>query len=228
MTAPLALLRLLQSSDSGFPSGAFAFSSGLETLSREGVVAGSADVQTILCGHIVPRWLSFDRVFLAQAHARAASAEQVLAVDLDCHCYNTVDRLGAASRRVGRALLMVHARMGTPGAGAYRAVLAQADPQGMRAGHEAVVLGALGPGLGLALPESEAGALHATVMAFLTAAVRLGKIGAIEAQIVLRAAAPAMAEGLARPAPLLPGAFAPLSDIAALRRSPSQAALFAT
>lgn len=233
MADPLALLRLLQVSDSGFPSGAFAFSSGLEALDRDGFVSGAGDVAALLSGHIVPRWLGFDRVFLARAHGCAGDPEATRAVDLECHRFNTVERLADASRRVGRALLMVHARMGTPGAAAYRAALA-APPEGAGPAphpplaHDCVVQGLLAPGLGLSLEEAEAGALHAMVMAFLTAAVRLGRLGAIEAQIVLRAAGPAMAAGLARPAPHLPGSFAPFSDIAALRRSPGQAALFAT
>lgn len=226
-TDAFPLLRLLQTADTAFPSGAFAFSSGLETLANEGRVTGAADVRDVLSGQILPRWLSFDRPFLYEALAVAADPYKLLDVDHRCHLQNTVDRLADASRRVGRALLSVHARIGTPGVADYRAVLAETK-RPKAAGYEPVVQGLLGQGLGLSRHQAEAGALHSVVMAFLSAAVRLGKLGAIEAQVILAEVAPQMAEGLAIPAPDRPGAFAPLADIAALRRSDTHAALFAT
>lgn len=225
--AALPLLRLLQSADTAFPSGAFAFSSGLETLANEGRVRGASDVQEVLATQIVPRWLSFDRPFLHAAHAAAADPSRLLEIDGDCHLQNTTDRLAEASRRVGRSLLSVHARIGTPHVAAYRAALAEARRPDAT-GYEPVVQGLVGAGLDLSPSETEAGALHSVVMAFVSAAVRLGRAGAIEAQAVLANVAPAMAEGLAQPVPERPGAFAPYAEIAAMRRATHHASLFST
>ena len=222
-----SLLRLLQTADSSFPSGAFAFSSGLETLAAEGRVVGAADVRTLLADQIVPRWLSFDRPFLREAYAVADDPEALLEVDRGCHLQNTVDRLAEASRRVGRALLTVHARIGTQGAAEYRAQIAATD-EGKALGYEPVVQGLISAGLGLSLQEAEAGALNAVVTGFTSAAIRLGRLGALDAQAVLAVVAEDMARGLQAPAPAQAGAFAPLTEIAALRRNADQASLFAT
>ena len=226
MTDALSLLRLLQCSDSAFPSGAFAFSSGLETLVNEGQVHGAADMARLLETQVVPRWLDFDRPFLRQAF-HADGAEALLKIDTACHLQNTVERLATASRRIGRSLLTVHAHIGTPGAGAYRALLRQTGRAGA-AGYEPVVQGMIGAALGLSLDGAEAGALNTIVTGMTSAAVRLGALGALDAQGVLAATAPVMAAGLARAAPDQPGAFSPHIEIAAQRRMAGQISLFAT
>jgi len=223
----LPLLRLLQTADSSFPSGAFAFSSGLETLANEGRIKGMEDVQGLLADQIVPRWLSFDRHFLKEAYAAKGDPGRLLGVDDRCHVQNTVDRLAEASRRVGRALLSVHARIGTPHAETYKARLTDAGRNGC-GGYEPVVQGLVGYGLGLSLQEAEAGALNSVVMAFTSAAVRLGRLSALEAQQALAATSGIMTDGLSAPPPDKAGAFSPLTEIAALRRNKSQASLFAT
>ena len=47
MTTSLATLRLLQISDSAFPSGSFAFSGGLETLAGDGMVDRRGDARRL-------------------------------------------------------------------------------------------------------------------------------------------------------------------------------------
>lgn len=223
----LSLLRLLQTNDSAFPSGAFAFSSGLETLCNEGRITGAEDVARLLTDQIVPRWLSFDRYFLRAAFDAQGDPEALLALDRWCHLHNTVEGLAKASRRVGRALLTVHARIGTPGVAAYRAKLAESQ-SGPAAGYDPVVQGLVGQGLGLDAVQSEIGALNSVVTAFTGSAVRLGRLGALDAQNVLATLARTMADGLDDPPPNQPGAFSTLTEIAALRRASDHASLFAT
>lgn len=227
MTSALSLLRLLQCADSAFPSGAFAFSSGLEQLAVDGQVRDAGDVRRVLENQIFPRWVAFDRVFLRRAHTAADSPEALLALDLQCHLQSGADRLAQASRRVGRSLLSVHGRIGTPHVAAYRAALARAG-RGDSGGYEPVVQGTIGAGLELSPSETEAGALHAVVMAFLSAAVRLGRAGAIETQTMLAGLLPAMARALEAPVAERAGAFSPLAEIAAQRRASTYANLFAT
>jgi len=222
-----ALLRLLQTTDSAFPSGAFAFSSGLETLKNEGRVRDAADVHRILTRQIMPRWFSFDRPFLAEARDVAEDTERLLEIDARCHLQNTSDRLADASRRIGRAMLSVHSRIATPHVAASEAAIAKAG-RASAAGYEPVVQAVVSAGLGLSTPHMEAGALNAAVMAFVSAAVRLGCLGAIEAQSLLAQTAPLMAAGLNSPCPPRAGSFSPLSEIAAVRRATVHASLFAT
>jgi urease accessory protein len=223
----LTLVRLLQVSDTSFPSGGFAFSSGLETLVNEGRISGAADVGLLLAGQVLPRWAGFDRPFLHAAHAAAGDCDRLLDIDRRCHLQSTADRLALASRRVGRALLSVHARIGTPGVAFYRSAIAGPEARDAT-GYEPVVQGLVGAGIGLSPALTEAGALHSVVMAFVTAAIRLGRLGALEAQSVLAGLAPAMAAALSAPVQPRPSAFSPYAEIAALRRNRVHASLFAT
>lgn len=215
-----ALLTLLQLCDTAFPSGAFAFSGGLEALVGEGRVQGAAQVGDFLTDEVLPRWAGFDRVFLRRAHA-ARDLEEIAGIDADCELHCTVESLASASRRTGRAALSTHTRLGTPGCAA---LLAQVRA-GQTPGHAAVVQGLAGNGLGLA--PLEAGTLHALALATLSAAVRLGALGAMQAQQILAAARPAMAALLAARPPAVPFTFSPRADIAAMRHGQTPLRLFA-
>lgn len=218
MTQASSLLRMMQTGDSAFPSGAFAFSNGLETLLVEGVVPGRMDLPTVLMEQIGPRWLSFDRAFLHAAMGAADTAE----IDRDCHVRQGVPELAAASQRMGRALLTSHARIATPGAAEYLA-----RPREVAPGHAPVVQGLVGRGLGLAPAEAEAAAFHGLLSGFAAAAVRLGRLGALNAQRLVGEAITRFAPAFETP-PGPPSAFAPVADIAAQRRDPAAVNLFAT
>ncbi len=222
--APLAMLRLLQISDSAFPSGSFAFSGGLETLAGDGLVVDAATLDDFLRGQAIARWAGMDRWFIRKAHD-AAPDEKVLA-DLDrfCEAHVAVAALGEASRRVGLATLTTHARMGTPGAAAYRARIAG----GEALGHAPIVQGLIGAGLALPIDAVEAGALYGAVNGVATAAIRLGVIGALEAQTLLAGLGITMAAALGHEPPLLPSAFTPLADIAVSRRDGHAGRLFSS
>ncbi|MEL6521797.1 MAG: urease accessory UreF family protein [Pseudomonadota bacterium] len=224
MTTALSQLRLLQIADSAFPTGAFAFSNGLETLVEEGRVSDKASAKAFLLEQILPRWAAFDRVFLGQAHGLAGNMGALLVLDQRCHLQNTSPTLADASRRMGRAILSVHVRLGTVGAAEMRAAL-QDHAIG---GCDPVVQGMIGAGLGLSADETAVGALHAMVAAYLSAAVRLGTLGAIEAQTLLSDAGPAMSDVLVSPIPDEASAPAILAEIASLRRDATRTALFAT
>ncbi len=218
MTRGASLLRMLQTGDSAFPSGAFAFSNGLETLVGEGLVPDRMPLGNVLIGQIAPRWLTFDRAFL---HA-AMAADDVAAIDRDCHVRQTVPELASASQRMGRALLTSHARIGTAGAADYLA-----RPRADAPGHAPVVQGLIGRGLGLTAEEAEAAAFHGLLSGFAAAAVRLGRLGALQAQKLVSDAISECASAF-ETTPGTPSAFAPIADIAAQRRNPQAVNLFAT
>lgn len=220
----LATLRLLQISDSAFPSGSFAFSNGLETLVEDGLVTDAATLGDFLRGQAIARWGGMDRWFLRKAHDAAPDEKLLADLDRFCDAHVAIAALGEASRRVGLATLTTHARMGTPGAAAYRARIARdAAP-----GHAPIVQGLIGSALGLPREAVEAGALYGAVNGVVTAAIRLGIVGALEAQTLLVALGEAMAATLAEEPPHLPSAFTPLADIAVSRRAGHAGRLFSS
>ncbi|MCB1486384.1 MAG: urease accessory protein UreF [Bauldia sp.] len=221
---PLAMLRLLQISDSAFPSGSFAFSGGLETLAADGLVTDVASLDDFLRGQAIPRWAGMDRWFIRKARDAAPDAKVLADLDRFCEAHVAVEALGEASRRVGLATLTTHSRMGTPGAAAYRARVVTGEVHG----HAPIVQGLIGSGLALPAGAVDAGALYSAVNSVATAAIRLGIVGALEAQTLLAGLGIAMAEALAAEPPLLPSAFTPLADIAVSRRAGQAGRLFSS
>ena len=219
-----ATLRLLQAFDSAFPSGAFAFSGGLEALSAAGVLTGGAALEAFLACQVVARFGGIDRTFIARAHRVAPDVAALSAVDAACEGFVSVAEAGEASRRTGLSLMTTHARIGTPGIAPFRAAVAG----GLTPGHASVVQGLVGRSLGLSVAATEAGALHGAVQSCLAAAIRLGRVGALEAQAILISVRPAMEAALSGEAPDEPAAFVPVADIALSRHDDHAGRLFAS
>ena len=81
MTASLATLRLLQISDSAFPSGSFAFSGGLETLAGDGLATDARMLGDFIRGQAIGRWGGMDRWFIRAAHDAAPDAKVLAELD---------------------------------------------------------------------------------------------------------------------------------------------------
>ena len=217
-------LAALQFGDSFFPSGAVSFSLGLETLYADGIVADAAGLNAFLTDQVTDRWATAERAFLAAAHRTCPDWPAVAEIDALQEAMALPRELREGSRKGGAALLGVHARMETPGAQAYRARLRAGEAHG----HLAVVQGVVLAGSGLDLARAEAVSLHGLCATILGAALRLGLIGHLDGQIMLRGLRPRMAALLARPAPRLDEAFsyAPLADVAAARHEEAAVRLF--
>lgn len=165
--------RLLQLADSAFPTGGFAHSGGLEAAVQLGEVTD------------LPRHLR-DCVFQA-AHShlpfvRAAHRAPEALADLDARADafllgHTANR---ASRAQGRAFVATCLR-----AFAERPELAAWDESlraGALRGHLAPLQGAVTRALGLSEDDASKLALHSLARGWLSAAVRLGRLGPLEAQ----------------------------------------------
>lgn len=63
-------LRLLQLADSAFPTGAYAFSDGLETLTQRGEVRTADDLAAFLAGQLAHGWGQQDAPACALAWGR--------------------------------------------------------------------------------------------------------------------------------------------------------------
>ena len=217
-------LAALQFGDSFFPSGAVSFSLGLEMLHADGIVADAAGLEEFLTDQVVERWASSERAFLAAAYRASPDWPAVAEIDALQEAMTLPRELREGSRKGGAALLGVHARMGTPGAADYRARLREGNAHG----HLPVVQGLVLKGSGLDLARAEAVSLHGLCATILGAALRLGLIGHLDGQIMLRELRPRMAALLARPAPGVheASAYAPLADVAAARHEKAPVRLF--
>jgi urease accessory protein len=220
-----SLLVALQHADSFFPSGSVSFSWGLEALRADGLIRTADEVALFIAGQLRHRWASGDRPVLAAAHAAGDDLEAVSVVDHLQEAMALPAELRQGSRRMGAALLGVHARLETRNATSYHArVLADRAP-----GHLAAVQGLIWRGIGLDLDVALVVGAHGLCVGLIGAALRLGLMGHIEGQRSLAALRSVIAELVATPLPGLDeiSTFAPACDVAFMRHETQTGRLFA-
>jgi urease accessory protein len=199
-TGDLALLRLLQLADSGFPSGAYTLSNGLETLVAEGAISSADDLAAFVRVHLLAKFARSDLIALLAAHdagddtaADADQVERIVAIDrrLTAAKMAADDRIGSA--RVGRRLTTEVARLApfAPLLGFLRAI-----EDRHTAGNAAVAFGLAARAFGVERRQTALAASSALVIGFGAAAVRLGLIGHGAAQRLVAEAAPDMASAV--------------------------------
>jgi urease accessory protein len=199
---------LWQLIDSAFPSGGFAHSSGLEASVHHGRVDSGAEV------------MAFARQALSQAGRSALPI--VSASHCDSGRLLELDRLSdvflsnpvanRASRAQGRALLTSASRSFS------LAKLAAIEEQGSHGlcAHHAPIFGAVFRTLEIDLVETQRAFLFTTIRGVASAAVRLGLLGAYEAQAVQMAASASIQRTIDRCGWLAPADIAqtaPLLDL---------------
>ena len=217
------LLTLLQYGDSFFPSGGFASSWGLETLHADGKVTDVESLLHFMTGQLHLRWAGNDRLALIQTY-RAESINHIADVDYACETLALARDLREASRRAGRALLRVHAQLGTPNAATYL----ERIKKGQAYGHVPVAQGIVWRGVGIDEDAASALSGHSQCLTFVSVAIRLGIISHIEAQQILQRIRTSLIEALQRPLPPALSSFSPLADIAIMRHETQQVRLFAS
>jgi urease accessory protein len=220
------LLRAIQHADSGFPSGGFAFSQGLEGFAGMGARPGGDDIGRFVRTLLVLRWRTADRIALVHAFRAAAAGDwaAVAMIDREVEASTPVEALRIGSRRNGAALLTAHVRLGTPRAADYRMMV----QRGTAPGHLAVVQGLLWSAIGVSEPAAIAMSGYGLMSALATAAVRLGLIGAIEAQRMVAALLPLVADAAATPVAddERMSSYTPFAEIAAMRHARQATRLF--
>lgn len=219
------LLAALQHADSAFPSGGFAFSQGLEGLAGIAGRPDAAAVETFVATQARLRWATSDRVALVLAHRAGNDTARLVAIDREVEAATLPESLRTGSRRNGGAFLAAQARLGVRAAADYRALAMAGDAPG----HVVVAQGLVWRALGIPVTDAAAMSGHAFVSGMLQAAVRLGLIGALDAQRSLARLRPPLAACVARPVPddAVPEAYTPLADIAAMRQARQEVRLFA-
>ncbi|MBI5263369.1 MAG: urease accessory protein UreF [Bradyrhizobium sp.] len=221
----LPTLRALWQADGAFPSGSFAFSYGVEgaIALRQGM--RPAEFAQLIAAIIRHRWAAYDRVALLRAFRARGDLGEIAAIDHEVEASTLVEALRSGSRRNGASFLASHARLGDELARALR----DAVRGGECLGHIAVMQGAVWSAVGLDEKLAQLTSGYTVASALITAAIRLGAIGALQGQAVLRDCLPLIEQIAAEPAP--DGAelesFVPFLDIASARHEQADLRLFA-
>lgn len=219
------LLTVLQLADSAFPGGRYTLSHGLEGYQQAGAIAPD-DLPELLAGLLRHGAGPSDGTALALAHAATGAGDLAAVSTVDRRLYAT--KLGRPARqasvRTGRALLDLAGEVfGTEALARYAAT--------RPVGCQPVVAGVLHASVGTPAEAAVAGELFAFAASFAGAAVRLRLTDHRRAQVLLRGAAPVLAEAtaaaLARSLAGL-GAGTPMVDVMSGRHERAEARLFAS
>jgi urease accessory protein len=176
-------------------------------------------------GQIRHRWATCDRPALVAAYRAAQVVDALPEIDHLLEALTLAVELREGSRRAGAALLAVHDKLGTAGAGEYRRRVRRRETPG----NLVVVQGLVFRGVGLPEASAEAAAAHLFCAGLLGAALRLGLIGHVAAQRILSDLRAEIGDVLRQPAAPLAslGAFAPAAEIAVMRHEIQPIRLFA-
>ncbi len=182
-------------------------------------------LQSVVTMFLRHRWATSDRVAVALAHRADGNLDRVGEIDEAVEVATLAEPLRSGSKRNGGALLAAHVRLKTPGALELRTLI----DGGAALGHLPVVQGFVWRARGIGEAYAIAVSGYSTAAGLITAAVRLGCIGAVEAQAVLAAQLATIAS-LSAPVP--PDAeiesFMPWVDAAASRHARAHLRLFAS
>ncbi len=230
LTSTSALLRLLQISDSSFPTGSYAFSHGLEGLHAMGLIAGEADVRDVARAHIEETlaWQDLPAVSHAHRHASARDLDALIDLDQLLSALRPVPAFRNASTRMGRRTLEATIPL-FPSPFAERVLGAIRD--GLTPGHHAVAFGVAAKVAGIEAHDSVVAFAASSVNGYVAAAVRLGAIGQTAAQRIIAGLGPTLSAAIAA-APDIEtvdfGGSLPLLDIAGMRQPTLPARMFAS
>jgi urease accessory protein len=218
------LLTILQHGDSAFPSGSFAFSNGIEALSAMDAALCGADLQDVVTMFLRHRWATSDRIAVALSHRASGDLYRIGEIDREVEAATLSEPLRSGSARNGNALLAAHLRLRTPGADEMRTLIDSGDAHG----HLPVVQGSLWRAVGMNEADALAVSGYSTAAGLISAAVRLGHIGAVEAQQILTAVLPTVID-LSKPVPLDAQieSFMPWVEAATSRHARAHLRLFA-
>jgi urease accessory protein len=225
MTKTALLLSSLQHGDSFFPSGAFSFSWGLETLITEKNLCDAETVEQFIQSQLQGRWASFDRGIVCAAFDATEDLKELERIDAIVEAQTLAVEMRDGSHQSGLALLRVHEEIGTPRAAAYRRHVRTSAASG----NLNVMQGFLWASSGVDREDIDAVSSHTLCVSLLGAAMRLGVIGHIHTQRTLASLHQTIENIVQEPPPTLDclQAFTPMAEIAMMRHETTESRLFA-
>ena len=206
--------------DTFFPSGGFAFSSGLEAAVQEGNVRTSEDLNRYVADYLWWGMGKCEAVALAQAHMASSKGqvEAIIKIDKALESMKLCQETRAASRQMGRSVIQntVHLEERQEILPTYQ----EAIKTGHSPGHLAVTLGVHFQSVGWSQQQAIAGFLYQSGIGFVSASYKLLPIGQREGQRLLATWTPLMVElsqTITAHTPMM--AWAPIQEIYAMRHS---------
>ncbi|HVE42471.1 MAG TPA: urease accessory UreF family protein [Planctomycetota bacterium] len=217
-----ALWRLLQTTDSLFPTGAFSHSGGLEGLANEGILKTADDAERAVEEILLHSFARVDLPASGLAHRASQNGDlaSIVAIDGRLDALKAPREAREASRSLGRRRLRLVASL----EGYRKLVEDDRTP-----GHQAVVTGMQAALEGIPREEAMLAFAYGTAAGLVSSAMKLLPLGQTRAQQLLSRLGEAM-PGVVRSADGMPlddlGGFLPLLDIAAMRHERGAPRLF--
>lgn len=197
--SPAALALWMQLHDSAFPAGRMVHSNGFEEWLAQRPSAGPADIADAALDYLTYGVATLDATVTAAAWRAAPALVSLCDLDVLLSSYKLTGNARTASESAGLQLAVTAQQVGLCASDGYiAAVVAGATP-----GNLAVVEGAVQVQLGVSVETTVLGSLRSALSSVLSAAVRLGRLGPLEAQRILvrnvDAVVTCAAEACARP-----------------------------
>lgn len=223
----LALLNGLRFVDSFFPSGGFAFSSGLEAAVKDGALRDGKDLARYVEDLLVHAIGRREAVAVAVAHQAAATCRVASALEVD-RALEAL-KLGRdsrlASRQMGRQVMKAAAEQLHD----HRPLLdyRRALEEGRTPGHVPVAVGLTLAACGWSRQDTVAAFLYQTTQGMVSAAMKLLPVGQHEGQQLLAEWGPLIAQLSHRVTPQAGlASWSPVHDIYAMRHARLESRLF--
>ena len=222
-----AFLQGLRYIDTFFPSGSFAFSSGLETAVQEGAVQNSKDLHRYVTDYLLWGIGRCDAVALARAHGAVNSRDlkAMVEADVELDSLKLCQETRAASCQMGRSILQIAADQ--KGSSPFLRNFREEMDAGRSPGHLAIVWGLTLGSFGWKRQDAIAAFLYQTGVGFVSASHKLFPLGQREGQRLLESWAPLMESlsvGIAPNTPMT--SWSPIHDIYAMRHTHLTTRLF--
>ena len=183
----VALALWMQLHDSAFPAGRMVHSSGFEEWLAGHPAAGTPEIEAAALDHLTFGVATLDATMAAAAWRVSPAVDSLCELDLMLSSYKLTGNARAASQSAGLQLAVTAQQVGLcPSEGYVGAVVAGSTP-----GNLALVEGAIQASLGVDVHTAVLGSLRSALAAVLSAAVRLGRLGPLDAQRIQVRNAPA-------------------------------------
>jgi urease accessory protein len=228
MDDPERILTALQLSDSFFPSGSFAHSSGLEAFVADGLVCDRERLVRFTESYLIGLVGRCDLLFAKLCYDAAGKGDvkEIARLDKLLHAMKLPKELRAASIQMGKQVLQVMKDL-------YPSVLLRSLWQCLEtrelAAHHPIMFGAVCRSIGIEMRCALLAYLYSTVSALVSAGVRLIPIGHSDGQRAVNELKPLMAS-MAKAVEMLGeadiSAFAPALEVRAMQHERLSTRLF--